>query len=234
MIIEVGIDTIVIRLLLACIIGGVIGYEREKHNRAAGFRTHILVCVGACIISLIEMRMEEEFLKEYYTYGIDTGGIQLTRGRLAAQVISGIGFLGAGTIIVHKGSIKGLTTAASLWVVACLGIAVGYGQTWVAILGVGLALITLILLGFLQDKLINKNLKYKLEITYLNKKEVMYHVENTFFDNDIKVENFKLKEASEETKEGILEYKIVIPKYIKYASIKNKLMINEYVKKVEK
>lgn len=229
MLIEVGVDIVVIRLLVACIIGGIIGYEREKHNRAAGFRTHILVCVGACIISLIEMRMEEEFLREYYANGINTIGIQVTRGRLAAQVISGIGFLGAGTIIVHKGSIKGLTTAASLWVVACLGIAVGYGQIWVAVLGVGLVLITLIVLGIVQDKFIKKDLEYKIVIEYRNKKEALEHIENTFFDNNVKIEKFKIKEYCEETDEGRLEYKILIPKHVKYNSIRNKVMINEYI-----
>ncbi|MGL4654370.1 MAG: MgtC/SapB family protein [Sarcina sp.] len=229
MVIEVEIRTMIIRLLIACAIGGIIGYEREKHNRAAGFRTHILVCVGACIISLIEMRMEEEFLKEYYAYEFRTIGIQITRGRLAAQVISGIGFLGAGTIIVHKGSIKGLTTAASLWVVACLGIAVGYGQIWVAILGLGLALITLLLLGVVQEKFIKKVLRYRIIIEYRNKKEALEYIENVFFDNEIKVENFKLKDQSEITDEGRVEYKILIPKHKKFNSIKNKIMISEYI-----
>ncbi|WP_297521121.1 MgtC/SapB family protein [uncultured Clostridium sp.] len=234
MIIEIGIDIMIIRLLMACFIGGIIGYEREKHNRAAGFRTHILVCVGACIISLIEMRMEEEFLKEYYAYGIDTVGIQVTRGRLAAQVISGIGFLGAGTIMVHKGSIKGLTTAASLWVVACLGIAIGYGQIWVAFLGVGLALTTLVLLGVVQEKIMNKDLRCKLEVVYTNKKEVLEHIENIFFTHDIQIESFKVNDNSKENSEGTLEYKIILPKKIKVSMLKNKLMMNEYISKVKR
>ncbi|MGL4450846.1 MAG: MgtC/SapB family protein [Sarcina sp.] len=229
----IGLDVVIIRLLMSCLIGGIIGYEREKHNRAAGFRTHILVCVGACIISLIEMRMEAEFLSQYYAYGINSG-IQLTRGRLTAQVISGVGFLGAGTIIVHKESIKGLTTAASLWVVACLGVAVGYGQTWVAFLGVILALITLIFLGTVQDKFIKKDLKYKILIEYSNKKDALEYIENIFLDNDIKVESFKIKDQSEETNEGRLEYKIIVPKCVKFNFIKNKIMINEYIIKLEK
>lgn len=156
MISHIDFQTVLIRFLVACLIGGIIGFEREKHNRAAGFRTHILVCVGACIISLMEMKMEEDFVTTYYQSGIVDMGITLTRGRLAAQVISGIGFLGAGTIIFNKGSIKGLTTAASLWVVACLGLAVGYGLIEIALTGLVLAVLTLNLLGIIQDKFINK------------------------------------------------------------------------------
>ncbi|WP_297436353.1 MgtC/SapB family protein [uncultured Clostridium sp.] len=227
MIMEVGIDTIILRLFIACIIGGIIGFEREKHNRAAGFRTHILVCVGACIISLIEMRMEEEFLKSYYHYG--GVGIQVTRGRLAAQVISGIGFLGAGSIIFHKGSIKGLTTAASLWVVACIGISIGYGQIWVAVFGVMIALITLHFLISVQEKFINGKDSYKLIIEYSNKKEALEKIKNVFKLYDVKVKSLELKEN--DNGHDFIECKIVLsPDYkVGISKIKNAIMINEYI-----
>ena len=125
--------TVIIRLVLATIISGIIGYDRAQKHRPAGIRTHILVCLGACIIALIQKEIgfnALEIAKQYPQY---KGIVRADDARLIAQVVSGIGFLGAGTIIVEHHSIKGLTTAASLWVVACLGLAVGMGNYVIAI-----------------------------------------------------------------------------------------------------
>lgn len=108
---------ILIRLALACLLGGLIGMERERNRHPAGLRTHILVCIGATLVMLCNI-----FIFEKYK-----GVSNIDPGRFGAQVISGIGFLGAGTIIKEGVSIRGLTTAASLWAVACLGISVGLG-----------------------------------------------------------------------------------------------------------
>ncbi len=113
---EFNIISIAVRLLLAILVGGIIGNERGKHGSAAGLRTHILVCIGAAMTALTG----------YYVY--DTLGITGDIMRLAAQVVSGIGFLGAGIIIVKNGNIvTGLTTAAGMWATAAIGIALGYG-----------------------------------------------------------------------------------------------------------
>lgn len=105
---------VVCRIALACALGGVIGYERERTNRPAGFRTHVLVCVGAALAMLTG---------EYvvFTHGIGDPS------RIGAQVVSGIGFLGAGTILRAGFNVRGLTTAASLWAVSCVGLACGVG-----------------------------------------------------------------------------------------------------------
>ena len=104
-----------VRLLLALVCGGLLGLERGKKKRPAGFRTHMLVCVGSALAMLTN-----QYMAEHYA-GIDAS-------RMAAQVISGIGFLGAGTIMVTGlQKIRGLTTAAGLWVVACIGLAFGTG-----------------------------------------------------------------------------------------------------------
>ncbi len=107
----------VLKLLMAVVLSGIIGFERENLNRPAGLRTHVLVCVGAAVVQITSV--------EYY--GGTAGAASADVFRLGAQVISGIGFLGAGTIIKEGNSIKGLTTAASLWTVACIGLAVGAG-----------------------------------------------------------------------------------------------------------
>lgn len=105
------------RLLLITVIAGGIGFERERHGRAAGLRTHILVGVGSCLIMLTGLYMMEMF----------AGQVDVDPTRMAAQVVSGIGFLGAGTILHSRASIRGLTTAAGLWAVGGVGIAIGAG-----------------------------------------------------------------------------------------------------------
>ncbi len=113
-------DLVVIgRLLLSALLAGLVGYERERHGRAAGFRTHLLVGMGSCLIMLTAL------------YLMDTlaGRVAVDPTRMAAQVISGIGFLGAGTILRFRASVRGLTTAASLWAAAGIGMAAGAGFT---------------------------------------------------------------------------------------------------------
>ncbi len=125
---ELNMASIVFRILLAIIVGGVVGLERGRKNRPAGFRTYILVCLGAALVMMTNQYV-------YVTYHVSDPV------RLGAQVISGIGFLGAGTIMLTgKNQIKGLTTAASLWTAACSGLAIGIGFYEGAILG-GLAIV---------------------------------------------------------------------------------------------
>jgi len=113
---EFNYATIAIRLVLAVLAGGIIGHERGKHGSAAGLRTHILVCIGSAMSSLTG----------YYVF--HTLGIEGDVLRLSAQVVSGIGFLGAGMIIVKNSNIvTGLTTAAGMWATSAIGIALGFG-----------------------------------------------------------------------------------------------------------
>lgn len=134
---------IIARLILAGILGGFIGLERESHGRPAGLRTHILVCLGASLIMIIS------------AYGFSQFAGVRDPARLAAQVVSGIGFLGAGTIMREGANIRGLTTAASLWVVAGIGLAVGSGSYMPAIITTVLAVGTLTLLDKAERRLIS-------------------------------------------------------------------------------
>ncbi|PTM54735.1 MgtC/SapB family protein [Desmospora activa] len=128
-----------IRLLIATALGGLIGWERERNNHPAGFRTHILVCVGSTLIMLISIYGFAPFMAE--------SQVRFSPDRIAAQVVSGIGFLGAGTILRQGYTVSGLTTAASLWVVAGIGLAVGCGLHFEAALTTVIALISLELLN---------------------------------------------------------------------------------------
>lgn len=133
-----------IRLILSAILGGSIGIEREANNRPAGLRTHILVSVGSTLIMLVSI------------YGFNGEG---DPARLASQVVSGIGFLGAGTILRTGNSIKGLTTAASLWVCAGIGLAIGSGYYIGGIITVLIVLISLISLGTVERKIFKSSYK---------------------------------------------------------------------------
>ena len=143
--VELNIWQICARLLCALVIGMVIGMEREYTHRPAGMRTHILVALGSCAV----MITGQLIFGQYSALGSNPDP-----ARLSAQVITGVGFLGAGTIMREGASVKGLTTAASLWAVACLGIAAGGGYYVVALPGMVLVFITLTLMELLQKLLL--------------------------------------------------------------------------------
>ena len=131
---------IVIRICLAFAAGGIIGFERSSRRQVAGLRTHILISIGAATLMILSIWLPQQ---------MESGD----PGRIAAQVVSGMGFLGAGAIIRLGNSIRGLTTAASLWLTAAIGLAIGAGLYIAAVTAVILAIITLVLLNRLEKKL---------------------------------------------------------------------------------
>ena len=148
---ELNYLSIIVRILLAALIGCAIGLERERGNRPAGFRTYTLVSVGACLVM-----MTNQYMFSYY-HSIYSNTIG-DPARLGAQVISGVGFLGAGTILVTRDSrVRGLTTAAALWTSACVGLALGTGFYAGALAVGGVLLVVMILLRPLNDVLQRKN-----------------------------------------------------------------------------
>ena len=126
-----------LRLTAGLVLGAIIGFERELHRQPAGFRTHSLVALGAALFTIVS------------AYGFS--GPMVDPTRIAAQIVSGIGFIGAGTILQHRGNIRGLTTAASLWSVAAIGTAAGAGLVVMAIIGTILILVVLALLDRVED-----------------------------------------------------------------------------------
>jgi putative Mg2+ transporter-C (MgtC) family protein len=138
----------VTKLLLASVLGALIGLEREVHGRPAGFRTHLLVSLGSCLFTIISIDV-------YRIYGnfSGVGMVGVDPGRIAAQVVTGIGFLGAGAIIREKASIRGLTTAACLWVAAAIGLSCGVGRYAPAIVVTLLAFVSLLLLKKVEIRL---------------------------------------------------------------------------------
>jgi len=155
-----------LRLLIAAVLGGVIGLERESHGREAGFRTLILVCSGTCLVMITSLRIPELFA------GFSAESIlRLDPARIAYGTITGIGFLGAGAIVRDKKRTRGITTAACLWVVAAIGLAIGCGFYW---LGAASAVISILVLYFLRlvEKLIPKDTYNSIIITREGEKEL--------------------------------------------------------------
>ena len=137
--------SIILRLVLAVLFGGAIGFERGRSGRPAGLRTHILVCLGSALAI-----MTNQYIYEFFGASDPT--------RMAAQVISGIGFLGAGTIIVTgRHQVKGLTTAAGLWATACMGLAIGIGFYKAAIVTCVLIVFTTVVLHRLDNYMLSKS-----------------------------------------------------------------------------
>ena len=133
----------VVRLVVAAILGGIVGIERGSGDRPAGFRTHILVCVGSALFMLVSMYGFDDMAPATAVHESDLGA-RRDSARIAAQVVSGIGFLGAGTI-VHEGlTIRGLTTAASLWMVSAIGLAVGSGMFFLSAMATAITMVTLV------------------------------------------------------------------------------------------
>jgi putative Mg2+ transporter-C (MgtC) family protein len=134
------------RLLLAALLGALIGFEREVHGRPAGFRTHLLVSLGSCLFVVVSI----DFYRMYGNFN-GLGQVGVDPGRIAAQVVTGIGFLGAGAIIREKASVRGLTTAACLWVAAAIGLSCGAGRFGPAIVVTLLAVLSLLLLKKVEN-----------------------------------------------------------------------------------
>jgi putative Mg2+ transporter-C (MgtC) family protein len=128
-----------LKLLIAAALGGLIGIERQMGGQYAGFRTQLLVCLGACLFTIASVHV-------YKTYGAYTDP-----ARIAAQIVVGIGFLGAGAILRHGNYIRGLTTAATLWIVSAIGMAVGFGEYMIAGFTACIVLINLIILKNIED-----------------------------------------------------------------------------------
>lgn len=193
-----------IRLVLSLVLGGLIGFERERSGSAAGFRTHILVCIGSTLIMLLSIYGFSAFVNE--------PNVRMDPARLAAQVISGIGFLGAGTILRTGLSITGLTTAASLWVVAAIGLAIGAGFYYPAVLATWIVIISLWVLSKLEKRMVKRKGNYIMQIHADNEYGILNSISDVFEKKRIVVTQLSVKEEThEEDKELHLTLSLRFP-----------------------
>lgn len=152
-------------LLLAIVLGFAIGFEREITNKWAGLRTHMLVCLGSCIFTLLSI----------HAFPVMAHSPQADPARIAAQILTGIGFIGGGTVLRHGNSIYGLTTAATLWITASIGMACGCGFTSLAIVSTGLSVGTLVLIRIFEKQYIHKGSKNarKYKVSFFCKPDIV-------------------------------------------------------------
>jgi putative Mg2+ transporter-C (MgtC) family protein len=143
---QITVQSTVVKLFFSLLAGGVIGLNREQHKQPAGFRTHILICLGSTLLMILSIYIPQTYLD--FKNG--------DPGRIAAQVVTGIGFLGAGAIIRLGRSVKGLTTAASIWLISAVGLTIGAGLFVISLVTIVLALFTLVLLEHVERKLVSK------------------------------------------------------------------------------
>lgn len=177
---------VIIRILLAALAGGLIGLEREKHGRPAGLRTHLLVTVGSCLMMVVS---EAFFIKYGDVPG--TSVVRLDPARIAAQIVTGIGFLGAGVILKEGISVRGLTTAACLWLVAGIGMSIGMGLYFPAILSTVLALLSLMFLKKLEP-FIGKDRYLKLSVLAFNREAFCDDLEALFAEMKLRVSDLEM------------------------------------------
>lgn len=212
-----------LRLVLAIIIGGAVGYEREFKNMPAGFRTNILVCVGACVVSMIQVQSIDQMLQLVQNSSALQNVYKADIGRMGAQVISGIGFLGAGVILHEKGSIKGLTTAASLWVVACIGLGVGLGYYYLSIIS-AISVVIVLRLKKYEDKFLEKNKLLRLEIKYRKRKDTAERLLNLLKNNNIRIRDIEfLVDDDMDDSYTTSSYTIIIPKCVNFENLIGKI-----------
>jgi len=214
---------IIIRMLVAILAGGIIGYERDYTGHDAGARTHILVSLGATIATMVQIEIIEwgvEIIQENPDM-LNAFSINLTR--ITAQVISGIGFLGAGTIIVTKRSVSGLTTAASIWTIAAIGIAVGMGFYFIALLASALALIVL---SIFKHLLRPKNRYKQVKIVYTNRKETVKIISQFFEERNIGIDDIEYSVNLQDKQKDVSEdiYTLILPSDLELSDMISELM----------
>lgn len=193
---------IITKLILSALLSGLIGLEREIHGRAAGLRTHILVSIGACLIMITSLNL-------HILYGNSADP-----GRIAAQVVSGIGFLGAGTIIRFRASVRGLTTAASLWTVAGIGLAVGSGLYLPAIYSSLIIILTLFLLSNIERRILRRSVYRVLQIETVGEVKNLEKIRKLLLEYNAEIKDLDIKASEEEKNKYILEMSLkILEKY---------------------
>ena len=213
---------ILFKLVLAIVLGAVIGFERELTNRPAGLRTNILVCLGATLVQIISI---EIFANYHQLANVDPA-------RLGAQVISGIGFLGAGTIIREGANIKGLTTAASLWVVACIGLAIGQGVYIPAIMAAILSYVVLTALRGAEGRMFRKSPYLNIDCVIDNRPGQIGTMGKVFGDMCVSIKNIEFRD--DEGDKLTVFFSLMVPRNTSKDLVIKKLMEVDGVLSIER
>ncbi|WP_420196382.1 MgtC/SapB family protein [Lapidilactobacillus dextrinicus] len=208
--------------------GGAIGFEREYKSRPAGMRTHILVCVGTTLLALIQEQITAQTVDFAQAQPKLIQILTADQTRIIAQIVSEIGFLGAGTIIMTKQTVKGLTTAASVWAVAAVGIALGSGLYVIAVTGFIAIMIALAVISYLVPLPRIRRLQVEIE----NGEETIAYIQKFLKERQVLIENLDLKitrETIEAKRKYLIMFTLTVPKDVD----EDKLVIelSDYIEK---
>lgn len=174
-------DTIILRILLALLAGAILGFEREYRNKSAGFRTIILICVGSCLFTLVSIML--------------TNG---TMDRIASNIVTGIGFIGGGVIFKSNKGVNGLTTAATIWVTAAIGMGLGAGLYWPTVFSLGVVIIVLSLFHWIEKFIDRKNQERVYKIVTTNLPHVLNRYEELIKENRLQYKRMKRTRIDDE------------------------------------
>ena len=218
-----SIVTLLLRIGVAVLIGAIIGIDREIKNRPAGMRTHVLVCVGAALVAMIECQSIADAV------ALGNAAIGVSVGRITTSVVSGIGFLGAGTIFMSDHKISGLTTAASLWCTACIGLAAGAGYLGAAVIS---GLVVLVVLRLMQ-RVVRITTYKRLEVQFIHRTETLAFLNEVFAQMEVKVLDVNFHaESRPEGNQYTNVYTLSMPNRTRYVEIIGVLSENRNILKV--
>lgn len=220
---------IFMRIVAALVAGGLIGFERERKGKAAGFVTNVLVCVGSASIAVIQCLIVKDSLEA-------APALRGDPGRLIAQVVSGIGFLGAGAILRDRGNVKGITTAATIWVVAALGIAYGMGYYFLGSVVTLTVYFSIMTLKKLELYFLTNKVRVGFYLEYFNSDSLEEKIEMFFEEKAIVVEEFNHLEEIEEEDSLVQRatVELIIPRYMDVDDLIKDVSLEEEINKFKK
>lgn len=232
-----GFSDIAIRVVVALFAGLLIGFERELSHHPAGLKTHSLVCMGAALTGLItsEMALMVTKYAEYAAESAAYGRVNLDISRIAAGVVTGIGFIGAGCIMKSKDGtiVTGITTAATLWVTANIGFAIGMGFLWMSALIVGVVIIANLAIKYLEDHVLKNNRIRTIELMTDHKNEAMQFIEEYCDARRIKIKEFEyvgqIKGFSGSESVSSMKYTLKTPSGMNFLIVMSDLAKNDLI-----
>ena len=221
-----------LRISVAAVCGGVIGIERGKKHRPAGFRTHMIVCMGAALTIVLSIYLSA-MLANVWSVGLNST-TRTDISRFGAQVINGIGFLGAGTIIVTgRQQIKGMTTAAGLWASACMGLAIGAGFYTAAICACLLILITIVVFSKLERLILSRSRNMNLYVEYEHIDDVVAII-STIMSMDIRIFDVEIEKGRQsKSANPNAIFSVQLPKKLSHTDVFSSISAIESIRTIE-
>ena len=226
---DLSIWNMILRLLAAALCGGIIGIERGRKRRAAGFRTHMLVCMGAALTIVLGMYLSVMIVK---VWNLPIADYKTDISRFGAQVINGIGFIGAGTILVTgRQQVKGMTTAAGLWASACLGLAIGAGFYHAAIIGCSCIVLTIVVFSKLESFILSHSRNVNIYVEFEHTDDLSTIVER-IKEQEVRIFDIELTKAKGDAYPNAI-FSLQLPKRRSHAYVMTAIAEVDTVRTIE-